>query len=504
MLWDVSHSAGSVEIALDDWGADLAAGCTYKYLNGGPGSPAFGYVRAAHQDVLQQPIWGWLGRRDPFAMGPGYEPAAGLTSVVSGTPPVLGMLPLTTSLDLIEEAGIGAIRAKSLAMTAYALEVVDALLGPLGARVVSPRDPFRRGGHVTVRHPAFRDLMGPAVGARRARRLPRARVHPDRPVAAEHELRRDARRARGPRRPARGGRAVRIVEVRERTVPMAAPMSNAFVSFARMTASTVAIVSDVVRDGEPLVGFGFNSNGRYAQGGLMRERFIPRLLEADPEDLVDDTGGNLDPQRVWAVLMRDEKPGGHGDRSVAVGVLDMAIWDLTAKIAGEPLHRLVARRHGDGRPDERVWTYAAGGYYRPEQGRRRARRRDARLPRARLHECQAQDRRRLAGRRPAPDRGGRARSSTRPGSPSTRTAASTSPPRSSTAARSGPTGCAGTRRPATRSTTASRRRSRPSTPRRSRRARTSSPTRTPATSCATAGCARTATSSSSTPRSATG
>jgi kynureninase len=161
VLWDVSHSAGSVEIALDVWGADLAAGCTYKYLNGGPGSPAFGYVRAEHQDVLQQPVWGWLGRRDPFAMGPGYEPAAGLTSVVSGTPPILGMLPLTTSLDLIEEAGIGAIREKSLAMTAYALEAVDTLLAPYGAEVVSPRDPSRRGGHVTVRHPALRDLMGP-------------------------------------------------------------------------------------------------------------------------------------------------------------------------------------------------------------------------------------------------------------------------------------------------------------------------------------------------------
>src|SRR4029079_8253273 len=113
--------------------------------------------------------------------------------------------------------------------------------------------------------------------------------------------RRDARRPRGPRRPARGGDEVRIVEVRERTVPMAAPMSNAFVSFARMTASTVAIVSDVVRDGEPLVRFGFDFNRRYAQGGLMRERFIPRLLEADPGDLVDDTGDNLDPQRAWAV-----------------------------------------------------------------------------------------------------------------------------------------------------------------------------------------------------------
>ena len=160
-LWDVSHSAGSVEVALDAWGADLAVGCTYKYLNGGPGSPAFGYVRAEHQDVLQQPIWGWLGRADPFAMGPGYEPAAGLTSVVSGTPPILGMLPLTTSLDLVEEAGMPAIRAKSVALTEYALEAVEALLAPHGARVVSPRDSARRGGHVTVRHPAFRDLMAP-------------------------------------------------------------------------------------------------------------------------------------------------------------------------------------------------------------------------------------------------------------------------------------------------------------------------------------------------------
>jgi D(-)-tartrate dehydratase len=160
---------------------------------------------------------------------------------------------------------------------------------------------------------------------------------------------------------------VRIVEIRERTVPMASGMANAYVSFARMTASTVAIVSDVVRDGDPVVGFGFNSNGRYAQGGLMRERFIPRLLEADPADLLDDTGENLDPGRAWAVMMANEKPGGHGDRSVAVGVLDMAMWDLVAKIAGEPLHRLVARRHGDGEPDERVWTYAAGGYYRPER-----------------------------------------------------------------------------------------------------------------------------------------
>jgi L-alanine-DL-glutamate epimerase-like enolase superfamily enzyme len=121
-----------------------------------------------------------------------------------------------------------------------------------------------------------------------------------------------------------------------------------------------------VRDGEPLVGFGFNSNGRYAQGGLLRDRFIPRLLGAAPDELLDESRENLDPHKTWAVLMRDEKPGGHGDRSVAVGVLDMAIWDLVAKVEGEPLHRLLARRHGDGAPDERVWTYAAGGYYRED------------------------------------------------------------------------------------------------------------------------------------------
>src|SRR6202011_2156217 len=127
----------------------------------------------------------------------------------------------------------------------------------------------------------------------------------------------------------------------------------------------VAIVSNVVRDGRPVVGFGFNSNGRYAQSGLLRERFIPRLLQASPSALVDETGHNLDPARVWEVLMADEKPGGHGERSVAVGVLDMAVWDLVAKIAGVPLYRLLADRYRDGAVDGKVFVYAAGGYYYP-------------------------------------------------------------------------------------------------------------------------------------------
>lgn len=167
-----------------------------------------------------------------------------------------------------------------------------------------------------------------------------------------------------PQRRSRGVRTgVRILDVRQQVVPLAEPIANSYISFRNMTASVVAIVSDVVRDGRPVVGFGFNSNGRYAQAGLLGERFIPRLLAASPSALVDETGQNLDPARVWEVLMADEKPGGHGERSVAVGVLDMAIWDLVAKLEEKPLHRLLAERHGDGGVDERVFVYAAGGYY---------------------------------------------------------------------------------------------------------------------------------------------
>jgi L-alanine-DL-glutamate epimerase-like enolase superfamily enzyme len=131
-----------------------------------------------------------------------------------------------------------------------------------------------------------------------------------------------------------------------------------------MTLSLVALVTDVVRDGRRVVGYGFNSNGRYGQGGLIRERFAPRLLGADPASLVDDGGENLDPDRIWAALMKNEKPGGHGERSVAVGTIDMAVWDAVAKIAGTPLFRLLADRHGVV-ADPRVFVYAAGGYYYP-------------------------------------------------------------------------------------------------------------------------------------------
>ena len=160
---------------------------------------------------------------------------------------------------------------------------------------------------------------------------------------------------------------MKIVDIRERTFPISSPIRNAYIDFSRMTLSLVAVVTDVVRDGRPVVGYGFNSNGRYGQGAMMRERFIPRVLEADPSTLLDDTGDNLDPAAVWAAMMTNEKPGGHGERSVAVGTIDMAVWDAVAKIEGKPLFQLLAQRYGNGEPDRRIFVYAAGGYYYPGQ-----------------------------------------------------------------------------------------------------------------------------------------
>jgi len=158
---------------------------------------------------------------------------------------------------------------------------------------------------------------------------------------------------------------MRIMEIREKTVSIASAIANAYIDFSKMTCSVVALMTDVIRDGKPVVGYGFNSNGRYGQGALMRERFFPRLMAADPKTLVDETGENLDPFRIWAALMTNEKPGGHGERSVAVGTIDMAVWDAVAKIARKPLYRLLADRYRGGKADSKVWLYAAGDYYYP-------------------------------------------------------------------------------------------------------------------------------------------
>src|SRR5664279_1756271 len=158
---------------------------------------------------------------------------------------------------------------------------------------------------------------------------------------------------------------MRIVEIREKTVSMASAIANAYIDFSKMTCSVVALITDVMRDGKRVIGYGFNSNGRYGQGSLMRERFFPRLLAADPKTLADETGENLDPFKIWSTMMKNEKPGGHGERSVAVGTIDMAVWDAVAKIEGKPLFQLLADRYGNGKPDRRVFVYAAGGYYYP-------------------------------------------------------------------------------------------------------------------------------------------
>jgi kynureninase len=162
-LWDLSHSAGSVPLALDADGADLAVGCTYKYLCGGPGSPAYMYVREGLQDSVRQPIWGWLGRADPFAMAAGYVPAAGIDALRSGTPAVLGLACTQEGIRLVGAAGMPAIRAKGILLTSYLIELADALLASLGVGVGSPRDPARRGSQVALTHPDARELCAALI-----------------------------------------------------------------------------------------------------------------------------------------------------------------------------------------------------------------------------------------------------------------------------------------------------------------------------------------------------
>ncbi|WP_327143511.1 mandelate racemase/muconate lactonizing enzyme family protein [Nocardia sp. NBC_01327] len=157
----------------------------------------------------------------------------------------------------------------------------------------------------------------------------------------------------------------RIVAIHEGTVAISSSMSNAFIDFSAMDCSIVAVVSDVLRDGKPVVGYGFNSNGRYSAGEILRRRVIPRLLRAAPEELETEDGAFIDPARAWNLMTRNEKPGGHGERSVAVGVIDMALFDLNAKLAGLPLYRWLVRHYGLGEPDADVFVYAAGGYYAP-------------------------------------------------------------------------------------------------------------------------------------------
>src|SRR3979409_2007118 len=145
---------------------------------------------------------------------------------------------------------------------------------------------------------------------------------------------------------------MKIVDIREIAVPIKSDIRNAYIDFSQMTVSALAVITDVIRDRNRVVGYGFNSNGRYAPSGLLRDRFIPRIKAADSQSLLDDAGNNFDPFKIWSVLMRNEKPGGHGERSVAVGVIDMAVWDAVAKAKRVPLWKLLADRYNGGTQEE--------------------------------------------------------------------------------------------------------------------------------------------------------
>jgi D(-)-tartrate dehydratase len=160
---------------------------------------------------------------------------------------------------------------------------------------------------------------------------------------------------------------MRIVDIRECAVPLKSEIRNSSFDFSEMTTSVVAVITDVVRDRKPVVGFAFNSTGRYACGAAMRARFIPRILSADPRSLLDETHENFDPEKILAAMMQREKSGGHSERSIAIGTIEVAVWDAAAKIAGKPLHRLLAERYNGGRSANRVFCYVGGGWYTPGQ-----------------------------------------------------------------------------------------------------------------------------------------
>lgn len=160
VLWDLSHAAGAVPVHLDRWGVDMAVGCCYKYLNGGPGAPAWAYLAGRHHQGVSQPVWGWMGRTDPFAMDEPHHRAPGVRALLSGSPPIVGMVPLWASLDLLAEAGMMAVREKSVLLTGFTLDMVDAVLGPVGVTVASPRAEERRGGHITLTVPGARAVVG--------------------------------------------------------------------------------------------------------------------------------------------------------------------------------------------------------------------------------------------------------------------------------------------------------------------------------------------------------
>src|ERR1044071_9017676 len=161
---------------------------------------------------------------------------------------------------------------------------------------------------------------------------------------------------------------MRIVDIRETAIPLKSELRNSGFDFSEMTTSVVAVITDVKRDGKPVTGFAFNSTGRYACGAQMRARFIPRILKAEPKSLLNDAGDNIDPAKCLAVMMRNEKSGGHSERSIGIGTIEVAIWDAVAKIANKPLHVLLAEQFGGDPKRDKCFVYVGGGWYAPGKG----------------------------------------------------------------------------------------------------------------------------------------
>ena len=288
-------------------------------------------------------------------------------------------------------------------------------------------------------------------------------------------------------------------EIVDIAVPMGAPMRNAVIDFSKMTVSAVAVVTDVVRGGKPVVGFGFNANGRYAQSAVIRERLAPRVLEA-PEEHASADGTTLDPRAIRRLMMRNEKPGGHGERAVAVAALDIAVWDAAAKLRDMPLWALIAEDAGNPAPEQSIPVYAAGGYYDPDKGT------DGLVAEMRryLDEGYTQVKMKIGGATLDEDRDRIEAVLALLGGDGSRLAVDANGrfderPRAATRAPSSPTASPGTRSRATRWTSPSTRRWWRPTPTRSRPARTCSRCRTRATCCASAGCGPRSTTCSSTP-----
>jgi L-alanine-DL-glutamate epimerase-like enolase superfamily enzyme len=160
---------------------------------------------------------------------------------------------------------------------------------------------------------------------------------------------------------------MRIVDIRETAIPLKSNLANSSFDFSEMTTSVVAVITDVTRDGKPVVGYAFNSTGRYACGAAMRERFIPRILRAAPDSLLDTSGKNFDPQKILVCMMQREKAGADAERSIAIGTIEVAVWDAVAKIAEQPLHQVLADRYSGGKVAEKVFCYVGGGWYAPGQ-----------------------------------------------------------------------------------------------------------------------------------------